>query len=179
MTFRILALIISTCFSVACLSANPIDSSKDGITVYVFLHESCLISQYYTLPLRKLHQEYCNKNIQFVGLFPNLSSKTDKIRSFKKKYKIPFELKTDFYHTKTDKFGATITPEVVVYNETKQQIIYKGRIDDSYARVGKRKRVTATSDLKNVLEAIVNDKSILVFETKAVGCFISKNKLTN
>ena len=86
-------------------------------------------------------------------------------------------LKTDYYHKKKEKFEATVTPEVVVYNESKGQLIYRGRIDDAYARVGKRKRITTTSELKNVLESIRNNQPIMVSNTRAIGCFIGKNKL--
>jgi hypothetical protein len=157
-------------------TANPTES-KDTIIVYIFLHESCIISQYYTLPLKELHEEYANESVQFIGVFPNFSSKPDKIEEFKKKYQSPFELKTDYYHTKKEKFGATVTPEVVVYNQSEKKIIYKGRIDDAYARVGKRKRITTTSELKNVLESIRNNQPITVSNTQTVGCFIGKNKL--
>ena len=109
-----------------------------------FLHESCVISQYYTLPLRELHKVYADENVQFIGLCPNLSSKPNQIETFKEKYQIPFELKTDYYHKKKEAFEVTVTPEVVVYNESKGQLIYRGRIDDAYARVGKRKRMTTT-----------------------------------
>lgn len=147
--------------------------TQDSITVYVFLHESCRISQYYTLPLIELHDKFANSHTQFVGVFPNTSSKIDKIDAFKLKYKIPFDLKTDYDKVKTEQFGATITPEVIVYNETQQQILYKGRIDDAYARVGQRKQVTSTSELKDALTAISNKLPIKVTETKAIGCFIS------
>ncbi len=153
--------------------AKEIPEPQDSITVYIFLHESCIISQYYTLPLLELHTEYASEKIQFIGLFPNYSSKPEKIEAFKEKYKIPFELKTDYLKVETERFGATITPEVVVYNESNDKILYKGRIDDAYVRVGKRKRVTHTSELKDVLEAIVHNNSIAVSETKAIGCFIN------
>ncbi len=159
------------------LKGSPGYDSKDSISVYIFLHESCIISQYYTLPLREMHQQYGNDHIQFIGLFPNFSSKPEKMQAFKETYNVPFELKTDYYHTKKELFGATVTPEVVVYNESKGEIIYKGRIDDAYARVGKRKRVTTTSELKDVLEAISNNQPVTVTNTQAIGCFINKNKL--
>ncbi len=160
-------------------SRNISRQIQDSITVYIFLHESCVISQYYTLPLKKLHKEYANENIQFIGLFPNFSSKPNQIEAFKEKYQIPYELKTDYFHKKKEKFEATVTPEVVVYNESKGQLIYRGRIDDAYARVGKRKRVTTTSELKNVLESIRNNQPIIVSNTQAIGCFIDKKKLNS
>lgn len=161
-------------FTVGQAKSTPSPTSQDKITVYVFLHEACVISQYYTLPLRQMHEEYANENLQFVGLFPNASSQVDKIQAFKESYKIPFALQIDEEQVKTEAFGATITPEVVVYNETQAEIMYQGRIDDAYARVGQRKRVTNTSELKDVLEAIANNQAILVRKTPAVGCFITK-----
>lgn len=162
-------------------TASPLKAQsgelKDNITVYIFLHESCVISQYYTLSLKELHQKYADNTIEFIGLFPNFSSKPENIEQFKEKYQIPFDLKTDYYHTIKEKFEAMVTPEVVVYNESAEEIIYKGRIDDAYARVGKRKRVTSTSELKDVLEALANNEPILTANTQAVGCFINKNKL--
>ena len=156
---------------------NISDQIQDSITIYIFLHESCVISQYYTLPLRELHEEYADENVKFIGLFPNFSSKPNQIETFKEKYQVPFELKTDYYHKKKEEFEATVTPEVVVYNESKGQLIYRGRIDDAYARVGKRKRITTTSELKDILESIRNNQPIMVSNTQAIGCFISKNKL--
>ena len=149
-------------------------ASTDQITVSVFLHEACLISQYYTLPLRQLYEEYASANLSFLGLFPNASSQLDKIQEFKTTYKIPFALQLDQDQAKTEAFGATITPEVVVYNETQGKILYQGRIDDAYARVGQRKRITHTSELKDVLAAISNGQAIQTQNAPAVGCFISK-----
>ena len=167
-------LIIFACLTITPTLAIPGERDTDSITVYVFLHESCVISQYYTLPLREMHQEYAHEQIQFVGLFPNSSSKYSKIQAFKKNYQIPFELKTDYNHTLTEALGATVTPEVVVYHEAQKKILYKGRIDDAYARVGQKKRVISTSELKDALEAIRNKQPIPISETKAVGCFINK-----
>lgn len=155
------------------VTAKQTTPKPDSITVYIFLHESCIISQYYTLPLTKLSEEFSDENIQFVGLFPNKSSKYYKIQKFKKAYHIPFDLKSDHDKIKTKQFGATITPEVVVFNETQKEILYKGRIDDAYARVGKRRLLTSSSELKDALTAISTNQPIAVKETKAVGCFIS------
>ncbi len=176
---------LSLLFTIFCMLQNAalanektidIDIKNDSVTVYVFLHESCIISQYYTLNLRELSNEFSNENIQFIGLFPNYSSKPEKIKEFKEKYKIPFQLKTDYDKIKTIQFEATVTPEVIVFNETQNEILYKGRIDDAYARVGRRKQVIATSELKDALTAISNHLPIEVRETTPVGCYISMRK---
>ncbi len=153
--------------------ANSRAAAQDSITVYVFLHESCRISQYYTLQLRALSEEFTGQHLQFIGLFPNRSSKPENMQQFKEEYKIPFALKTDYDKRLTEQLGATVTPEVVVYNETQKSILYKGRIDNAYARVGKRRLVTSTSELKDALSAIVAGVPVSVTTTPAVGCFIN------
>ena len=151
-------------------------TSQDSISVYLFLHDECVISQNYTALLNRLHGEY-GEEIAFVGLFPNFSSKPDKIEAFRQKYHITFPLKTDYYKTITKAMGATVTPEVVIYDHTTGQKLYQGRIDDTYFRVGKRRTVTTTSELEDALRAIRAGEQVPVSETDAVGCFINLREL--
>ncbi len=134
--------------------------------------DECKITEYYCCELNRLYNEY-EKDIAFVGVFPNFTSKPSKIESFKNKHSLEFPLKTDYYKSLAKKFNAKVMPEVVVYNETKNIIIYQGRIDDAYVRVGKKKRVIQERDLEIVLKSIVNKTSITPYKTEAVGCFIN------
>ncbi|MEL6720970.1 MAG: hypothetical protein AAFP82_19865 [Bacteroidota bacterium] len=140
--------------------------------VYVFLLEDCVISQYYTLQLKTLHEKYASEEIEFIGVFPNRFSKPETIAKFKEEYQLPFELKYDYYQKLTKEMGATVTPEVVVYDETEEKIIYKGRIDNTYFRVGKRRQVTTSSELADVLEALTNNVAVGTESTVAIGCYI-------
>ena len=166
---------ISSIISIYSIFGQFSDTPKDQIEVYIFLHESCLISQYYTLPLRELHEAYAAPNLHFIGLFPSKHSTVEKISAFKEKYNIPFELRADHHHYLTESLGATITPEVIVYNKTKEHILYQGRIDDTFVRVGKKKRLATTSELADVLDAITNDTEIIIPNKEAIGCFIAKS----
>lgn len=166
-------------FLILSYSSLSAKNTTDSISVYIFLHEECVISQYYTLPLKELHTQYANDNLQFVGVFPSFSSKKENIEAFKEKYKIPFLLKTDYFKTKTKLLDATVTPEVVVYNEHKKSILYRGRIDNTYFRVGKKRTVTTTSDLADALEAIANHQPIKIDKTQPIGCFINRKELSN
>lgn len=174
MKLKLIWLSFLVCICIIPTHAIPSEKVSDSITVYIFLHESCVISQYCTLPLRELHQEYANEHIRFVGLFPNESSKPEHIQAFKDTYKLPFLVEADPHQLKTHALGATITPEVVVYNESKEVSIYRGRIDNSYARVGQRRRVTSSSELREVLEAIRTGQAPAFSNTPAVGCFIQR-----
>jgi hypothetical protein len=126
--------------------------------------------------MTELHAKYNTEDLSFVGLFPNRYSSEKGIQAYQEKYSIPFSLKREYYQTKTKFFGVTVTPEVVVYNETQEKMLYKGRIDNMYARLGKRRRVVNTSELEDVLIAIQNGSPLPYSETEAVGCFITLEK---
>mgnify|MGYP000601080722 CR=1 FL=1 len=146
---------------------------KDRVVVYIFLGEECVISQHYTLQLRALHEQFVDKNIEFKGYFPNPNSTMETVDAFKEKYQVPFDIKLDKAQLQMMKFGVQVTPEVVVFKPETQEVLYQGRIDNTYFQVGKRRRVTTTFELKDALIAIQNNKKIAVEKTEVIGCFIT------
>ena len=149
-------------------------SVGDSLTVYVFLHDDCLISQFYTLELTRLYNTYHTQKVGFVGYFPNSTSTSEQIDSFAIDYKITFPLLPDYTKELTRKFGINVTPEVAVWDHRSGQMIYRGRIDDSYVRVGKRKTHPQNRDLKNIIDSwLLGQNSGTLVQTQAIGCFIS------
>ncbi len=146
---------------------------SDSITVYIFLREDCVICQQYTPQLEPLYAEYSSKGVHFLGVFPNASSSPELVAEFAEKYGLTFPLETDPDQTLTRRFGATITPEVVIYDHRIGQILYSGRIDDRYVKVGKRRRHVQTSELEDALKAIRSGQPVAVRETQATGCLIT------
>ena len=145
--------------------------------VYVFLSESCPICQNITKELKDLHKEFAEKEFDFIGIMPNLSiSNVESIKKFKNKYDLPFNLKLDREHSLTKELSATITPEVFVIRKSDNKILYSGKIDNSYERVGKRRTVVTEHYLKDALKSISNGVTPNPTYTKAVGCFINPSK---
>ncbi|MEO0899752.1 MAG: redoxin domain-containing protein [Bacteroidota bacterium] len=147
--------------------------AKDSTTVFLFLSEDCPICRYYTLELNQMYEDYKDKGIGMVGMFPNRSSTERKIKEFKEKYKLAFPLKREYLQHVSREFGVRVTPEVVVYDEGEKKVIYKGRIDNTYAALGKRRAKPSQREMRKVLDAIVNDQPIIPSETTSVGCFIT------
>jgi thiol-disulfide isomerase/thioredoxin len=160
---------------ILCFLISPSFAQKDSLTVYVFLAETCPICQNQTASLRDLYEEFYAKGIRFVGVFPNETITDEKqILAFKKKYKLPFEVIIDKNQTITTSFGATITPEVFVFNNNSQKTLYSGKIDNSYERIGRRRQVVTAFYLKDALSQILNNQIVTNSKTDAVGCFIVK-----
>ena len=145
------------------------EAAKDKVTVYIFLAETCPVSQFYTLSLKDLHREFASKNLEFIGIFPNKESTEETIAEFKDLYKLPFTLQSDPGQELTKKMKVTVTPEVVVKNEVSGEVLYQGRIDDTYYQVGKKRPVAREHDLKNALTSLKTGKKVAKTKTDAVG----------
>lgn len=146
--------------------------ASDSITAYIFLLDECVICQSYTNTLNELYAEY-GEEVSFIGVFPNFSSKPAKIEQWKTMHKIKFPTRTDYFKDLSRKLGAEIMPQIVLFNETTEEILYNGRIDDKFARIGKQRRVITTHEFADALEAIRNESSISIKVTQPIGCFIN------
>jgi len=161
------AIIAIICISSICLA----QAQQSKPTLYLFLSDECIITQYYVPTINDIAAEF-GDHIDMVAIFPNFSSKPKKIDAFYQKYKLNIPHKTDYYKTLSKSLGATVTPEAILVNN-KGQIIYQGRIDNSYVQIGKRRRVVTKHELTDALSATVTNKEIAESETKAIGCFIN------
>jgi thiol-disulfide isomerase/thioredoxin len=148
------------------------ESERTSLDIYFFVAETCPICQYYTAKINQIAKDNPDHNVILV--FPNALSSDETIAKFKKKYKLDVDMKLDPDHDLVQKFGATVTPEVVVYDASADSVFYQGRIDDNYARVGQRRLEIQSDDLVDALIAINNDTPIATGKTQPVGCYISQ-----
>lgn len=154
-------------------SSQEMPNTSDSITVNFFLLEDCNICQYYSTTINQIYKDFKSDRVGFIGYFPNRYSSDVSILEFKEKYNIPFQLKKEFFQSKTKDYNATVTPEVVVYNETQKTVLYQGRIDNSFQKLGVRRRVVTKHELRDALEAIVKNENVLIANTVPVGCLIT------
>jgi len=149
----------------------PEGAAAPKATVYVFLAPDCPICQAAVLPLRELAARYTPQGIGFIGVFPDQTLTPADLKRFGTTYQLSFPLQPDGGHQLTRRFGATITPEVVVA-DAQGRTLYQGRIDDSFARIGQRRTIVRHHELADALAAVVAGKPIAVTRTEAVGCLI-------
>lgn len=146
---------------------------KAKLSVYIFLAETCPISQFYTLTLKDLYRDFNSDNLRFKGIFPGKGSTEASVAEFKKTYALPFALILDKDQKLTKNLKATVTPEVIVQNDQTGEILYQGRIDDSYYQVGKKRPSAREHDLRNALTQLQHKQPVKKPKTDAVGCYIT------
>lgn len=147
-------------------------NAKDSLTLYLFLLDDCPICIQYSPTINDLHLKY-GEEISFIGYFPNFSSKKEKIELFKSQYHIKFPLFTDYFKTQAKKFNVQITPEVILYNHTQNKIVYQGRIDNKFYKLGRRRNVVTEHNLRDAIDLSLKNKKIDQPYVEAIGCYIN------
>ena len=140
-------------------------------TAYVFLAPTCPISQAVTPELRTLAATYGARGIRFVGVFPDETLTAADLTAFGRDYQLKVPLQADPGQALARRLGATITPEVAV-TDAAGALLYRGRINDQYARLGVRRTVMQRHELADALAAVVAGRPVAVARTEAVGCLI-------
>ena len=140
------------------------------LKVAFFLSPTCTICRFYALEMRSLSEDYGNKGVDFVGYAVGPLLNDSIVEAFRKEYQIPFPIEhDDVMHRR---LNATVTPEVfVIHNDL---VMYHGRIDDSFVRVGKRRAHVKNRELRNALDHILQGGLVDVNYVPAVGCIIEK-----
>lgn len=152
-------------------------SQLENYTLVYFLSESCPICQNQTQSINQLYKNYKDLGLKSIAYFPNITlSDSNSIQSFRSKYKIDFPVFLDYNQFFTKKFEAKVTPQVFLINHQTNQILYAGKIDNSYERVGKRRQKITEHFLENALKSLINNEQIILNYTEPIGCFISLTK---
>jgi len=146
---------------------------SERISINFFLLDECRISQNISGEINDIKNTFAQTQFTYACYFPNRSSTTTKIEAFLSTYQIDMPYFVDHSQERMHYLGATVAPQVVVFDEIHEKILYRGRIDNSYVSVGNRRRITTSRDLRDVLTAILNEERIKQKETEAIGCFLN------
>ena len=130
--------------------------------------------QGYAPVLNQLAADFQGKDVDIIGVFPNYYATDSSILAFKSEYHIDFQIIKDTDFILTNRFKASITPQVFLEN-TEGVVLYNGQIDDAYFRAGKRRGTISERYLKAAIEAVLANKKPNIGETKAIGCVIVKD----
>lgn len=140
--------------------------------VVVFSCNHCPYAQAYEQRIIQLQGDYLRKGVGFVAInsnddtnYPEDSFDNMVKRSKERGFNFPYI--RDESQDIARKYGAICTPHVFAFDKDRV-LQYKGRIDDNWKNPSEVK----TKDLRNALDAILEDKTPGVQETRPYGCSI-------
>lgn len=153
------------------VSHAPLDVGEAAAHVLLFTTVDCPIANGYAPAIRELAAAYGPRGVRFflVHVDPDVDPPQARRHAGEYGYELPILL--DGQHELVRAMGATITPEAVVLGPG-GSLVYRGRIDDWYAALGRKRSRPTTADLRDALDAVLAGRPVAVPRTEAVGCLI-------
>ena len=145
---------------------------KGAAHVLLFVTVDCPISNNYAPEIRRLVADYGSKGVRFFLVHVDPDVDVTQALAHAEDYDLPRPVLLDPEHRLVAATGAEVTPEAVVVTPS-QPVAYRGRIDDWYADLGrKRQSGPGRRDLRAALDAVLEGRPLPVTRTEAVGCYI-------
>lgn len=140
--------------------------------VFLFLTHDCPISNYYSPEIRRIHEAFAKRGVEFLMVYVDPDAKPEQLRRHRREFGLEsLPAVHDRRHAVVKSLGATVTPEAAVLLPD-GRTAYRGRIDNIYADFGKRRRRPTQTELRDALNAVILKQSVLQPRTEAVGCYI-------
>jgi hypothetical protein len=159
------------------LEGRPVDplASPGPAVVLVFVRTDCPIANRYAPEIRRLHERFAGRGVDFWLVYPDRRESTDAVRDHLRAFDLPARAVRDPGHVLVKRAGARITPEAAVFvpGGGAPRLVYHGRIDDRYPELGRMRPAPTTSDLEDVLEAVLAGRPVPRDAAPAVGCFLA------
>lgn len=150
---------------------EPLAAAGDiEATVLLFVMIDCPISNRYAPEIRRLHDEFAD-TVRFWLVYVDAHRPVDELREHQSSFGYPFGAVRDVDGALVALAGATVTPEVAVFDPDRR-MLYRGRIDDRFVAFGVARPAPRTRDLHDRLSRVAAGQTLAFSETRAVGCYI-------
>jgi len=155
-------------------SVEPLNLGDDKVCVLIFTTVDCPVANQYSPQIRDLVAANKNKPVRFYLVHVDPDVTTADARKHAEEYGHTCPVILDSRHVLVKHTGVDITPEVAVIDRA-GDIVYRGRINNWYGEVGRKRPLGPTRhELRDALAALLSGQEIKVKRTQAVGCNIPK-----
>jgi peroxiredoxin len=144
---------------------------KNKLTVLLFIATQCPVSNAYNTRMAAIAEDYQGQGVGFIGVNSNKQEPVDEIVAHARENGFSFPVVKDAGNRVADLYGARVTPEVFVIDDT-GQVRYHGRIDERQNAASAAD--IKSPDLRNALDALLEGKPAPNADTKAFGCSIKR-----
>ncbi len=144
---------------------------RDGTqaVALVFLSPECPISNQYLPELNRLAAHWAQAPVEVYGVLSDPSLSRTRAQTFADEYRPGFPLLWDSAGALAAALEPTHVPQAFVI-DTQGKVVYRGRIDDLFAAVGRRRPQATSHDWQQAVDAVLAGQAPQVAETEPVGC---------
>ena len=138
--------------------------------VLVFLDTACPVATRYVRTLNKLHGDAQAKGVSLYGVLSSPAIAWRASADFVDDFGITFPVILDSAGDLALRLGPRVMSEAFAIS-TNGRVVYRGRIDDRFAAVGKLHTRITSHDLRTVIQTMADGGQLEAYTTEAVGCF--------
>jgi hypothetical protein len=141
-------------------------------SVLIFVTSDCPISNAYAPEIQDVCRAHASKVVDCLLLYEDFRIAPAAARAHLEAYLysgIPAAI--DAERAIAGAAGASITPEAVLVDRA-GTVRYRGRIDNLYAGLGRRRSAATVHDLRDAIAAVLSDRPVATPRTEALGCYI-------
>ena len=151
---------------------EPLKIDKGHLGALFFVTNDCPVSNYYSHEIRRICEDYAKRGVGCSLVYTDPMLTDEQAKKHAEEYGHgAYPRIVDRSHALVKATGAAITPTAVVVRPD-GSIAYRGRIDNSFAAIGVKRRVVTEFDLRNALDAVIAGKPVAKPEEPPVGCYI-------
>ena len=150
---------------------RPLATNEHKATVLIFVWQTCPVANAYAPEIERLYQHYKDRGVAVYLVHVDQELSAERARQHAKDYAYTLPILLDPKLALAKHTGAKMTPEAVVLLPD-GQFVYRGRIDNRQAALGKRRPAATVFDLRDTLDAVLAGKPLMLRTTKVIGCYI-------
>ena len=139
--------------------------------IVVFIDEQCPISARYAPTLNELSEQAAAAGLQFYGVFSSPLMKPAGARRYVSEAGLRFPVLWDPSGDLALRLGPKVTPEAFAISSS-GSVLYRGRIDNRFPKLGVLRNVITSHDLRDVIAALARGDVPEPSYQPAVGCFL-------
>ena len=139
--------------------------------LFVFLASDCPIANAYAPTLQRLDASFAPRGVEQVLVYVDQRDDVEHLREHREEYGHRARALHDRELALAHWAGVEVTPEAVLVDRLGRSH-YRGRIDDLYTDLGRRRARATRHDLRDALEAWCTQRPVVLPTEPAVGCLL-------
>ena len=158
---------------------RPLEPTDGRTHVLIFVTIDCPIANGYAAEVQSIAADFESRKVDFflVHVDPTISRDAAETHAREFGYSAPSpeaQLRRilDPAHELVRATGAELTPESVVITPS-GFLAYRGRIDDLYPALGRKRASVTHRDLRDALESVLAGQPVSRPRTRTIGCLIT------
>lgn len=141
------------------------------LACFLFIVPDCPLAMNYSKEFMQLYRAFSDSDVLFTGVIPGDLYTSEEINAFVDRYQFDVPLIIDKDLRMTEEFGATVSPEVFVYNAN-QECLYHGKMDEWVKELGSKYGGHGRNFAKEAILAGLNGGYPETSYKEPIGCSI-------